>query len=156
MYWRRWRLKAQRFLLIVTLVCLVISLASTLATYRIYYSDPHIVDAAFVYRGWPLHWIVESWSWWSPYKYPHAFHLQPVNLLIDIVFWAVVFQIPSATLLLLKESRKDKHSESSSIGAAAGIWTRDCRLGRLTPCSCLCPNQTRPRPHLTGTIHLSK
>ena len=101
-------MKAPRFLLIIILVCLVLSLAATLATYYIYYLASDVIDAAFLYRGWPLHWIVESWSWWSPYEYPHIFHLQPVNLLIDIVFWAVVFQLPSTTLLLLKGSQKDK------------------------------------------------
>ena len=114
-------MKVSRILLIVVLVCFLLSLAATLATYNIYYSDPYIVDAAFVYRGWPFHWIIESWSWWSPHGYPHTLQLQPLNLLIDIVFWAVVFQLPSTTLLLLKGSKKDKQSKPSSIGAAAGI-----------------------------------
>ena len=105
----------------VILVCFLLSLAVTLATYNIYYLDPHIVDAAFVYRGWPLYWTVESWSYWGNPPYPHTFQLQPLNLLIDIVFWAVVFQLPSTTLLLLKGSKKDKQSKPSSIGAAAGI-----------------------------------
>jgi len=83
-----------------------LSLAATLASYNFSYADPRIVDASFVYRGWPLHWVVESWSWWSPPEYPHSFHFEPLNFLVDIVFWAVVFQLPTVTLLLLKGSPK--------------------------------------------------
>jgi hypothetical protein len=99
-------LTAKSFQLIVVFLCLVLSLVATLASYNLYYTDSRIVDASLVYRGWPLYWVVELWSWWSPPQYPHTFQFQPLNFLIDIVFWAVVFQLPSATLLLLKEAKK--------------------------------------------------
>jgi len=103
------KLKSQRLLLMVVFVFMFLSLAATLASYNFSYADPRIVDASFVYRGWPLHWVVESWSWWSPPEHPHSFHFEPLNFLVDNVFWAVVFQLPTVTLLLLKGSPK-KHN----------------------------------------------
>jgi len=98
-------LKAPRILLIVVFICLFLSLAATLASYNFYYADLRIVDASRVYRGWPLYWVVESWSWWSPPEYAHFFRFEPVNFVIDIGFWAVVFQLPSAILLLLRKPK---------------------------------------------------
>jgi len=54
--------------------------------------------------------MIESWPVWNPpplYAMAHCFYFQPLNFLIDIVFWAVVFQLPSVTLLLLKENKKE-------------------------------------------------
>jgi len=55
--------------------------------------------------------MIESWPVSNPpplYLIGSIFYFQPLNFLIDIVFWAVVFQLPSVTLLLLKENKKTK------------------------------------------------
>ena len=105
------KLEVRRSTIIVVLVCLVLSLAVTLTSYNFSYMKPDIVDAAFVYRGWPLCWMIESWSYWSPPPYPHTFDFQPVNFLLDFVFWAVVFSTPIAVVLLKKavKTTNQKH-----------------------------------------------
>lgn len=103
-------MKAHRLLVLVTFVCVILSLTATLVSYNFYYTDPHVVDAAHLYRGWPICWIIESWPVWNPPTYAifHSFYFQPINFLIDIVFWAVVFQLPSVILLLLKGVKETK------------------------------------------------
>lgn len=115
--------KIQTLLLISITASLVLSLVATLASYNIIsHSDPRILDASRVYRGWPLHWVIESWSFWSPPPYPHYFTFQPVNFLIDFVFYAIVFQIPMQLYLYSKEVRKPqvkKTTEQTPILARA-------------------------------------
>jgi hypothetical protein len=41
-------------------LCVVFSLVAVVLTWFFSYAEPHVVDAAFVYRGWPLFWFVES------------------------------------------------------------------------------------------------
>jgi hypothetical protein len=84
-------------------ISLVLSLAATLASYNVYYSDPRIVDASFVYRGWPFSWIFESWSYWShPPRYACLF--QPLNFVIDFIFYAAIFQIPMLLCLTFRQA----------------------------------------------------
>lgn len=102
-------MKISRTLVTIALLFLFLSLAVTLASYNFSYIEPNTVDATFVYRGWPLYWMIESWSYWSPPPYPHTFDFQLLNFLVDLVFWLVVFTVPSATLLLFKKkSRKNE------------------------------------------------
>jgi hypothetical protein len=98
-------LKTRTMLFAVVLICLAFSLAATLASYY-FYTMPFIVDATFVYRGWPFCWLVESWSGWSPPERPHIFQFQPLNFLIDVAFWAVVFQLPTLIFLIEQRNRK--------------------------------------------------
>jgi len=98
-------LKAQRLLPLFIIICVVLSLAITLASYYFYYEDLRIFDASFRYRGWPLYWMVESWSTWGRSPQYHIFQFQPLNFLIDNIFWAVVFQLPSTTMLLLRKHK---------------------------------------------------
>ncbi len=98
-------MKLQRFLLIAIFLCVFLSLAATLISYNFRYS-PLIYDVHRVYAGWPLYWIVAETSLWGEPPYSPTYHFQPVNFLVDIVFWTLVFQLPSVTLLLLKEARK--------------------------------------------------
>lgn len=84
-----------------------------MASYNVIYEEQNIVDAAFVYRGWPLYWAVESWSYWSPPPYPYRTSFQLVNFLIDSVFYAVVTQIPIQLIALLRRSKKITDSNVS-------------------------------------------
>lgn len=83
-------------------------MVATLVSYNFYYIDPHIVDVARLYRGWPLYWVIESWPVRAPPPYAvfTSLYFQPLNFLIDIVFWAVVFQLPSVATLLLKQVKE--------------------------------------------------
>jgi len=109
--------KIQTILLVSIAASFVLSLVATLASYYIISpSAPRILDAALVYRGWPLHWILESWSYWSPPPYPHHFTFQPVNFLIDFAFYAVVFQVPMQLFLYLKEARKSQIKKQLNKG----------------------------------------
>jgi hypothetical protein len=97
-----------RFLLASVLVSTVLSWIVTFASY-LYYTKPFTVDAEFIYRGWPLCWMTESWSYWSQPPYYHV-SFQLVNILIDFVFYAVVFQIPMQLYVYSREVRKHKIS----------------------------------------------
>jgi hypothetical protein len=98
-------MKAQMLLLISITVSLVLSLVTTVASY-FYYTEPFVVDARILYKGWPLHWLTESWSYWRPPPYPHRISFQPVNFLIDFVFYAIIFQVPMQLYLYLKKARR--------------------------------------------------
>ena len=98
-------MKARIFLLISITVSLVLSLAATLASY-FYFAEPFILDARILYRGWPLHWVTESWSYWSPPPYPRHVTFQLLNFCIDFMFYAVIFQIPMQLYVYLEEARK--------------------------------------------------
>jgi hypothetical protein len=99
------RMKTRFLLLISITTSFVLSLVVTLVSY-FYSTEPFIVDARILYRGWPLYWMTESWSYWSPPPYPHRISFQPVNFLIDFVFYAIIFQIPMQLYLYSKEARK--------------------------------------------------
>jgi len=86
-------MRAQMLLLIGITVFLVLSLIVTFASY-FYYVKPFTVDAEFIYRGWPLCWIIESWSYWSQPPYPYHISFQPMNFLADFIFYAIIFQVP--------------------------------------------------------------
>jgi len=102
--------KIQTLLLISITASFVLSLVATLASYNIINpSDPRILDVGWLYRGWPLHWMIESWSFWSPPPYPHRFTFQPVNFLVDFIFYAIVFQIPMQIYMYSKEARKSPY-----------------------------------------------
>jgi len=96
-------MKTEVLLLIVISSCLAISLVTTLVSYYVYYNVPNILDAAIIYRGWPLSWVVESVSYWSPPPYQSVFQFQPINFSLDFVFWTVVFQLPSIIVILLRK-----------------------------------------------------
>jgi hypothetical protein len=98
-------MKTGVFLLIAVPLCLAFSLVTTLASYYVYYNVPNIYDAAITYRGWPLCWVVESVSYWSPPPYRSFFQFQPVNFSLDFVFWAVAFQLPSIIIILVKKPK---------------------------------------------------
>jgi len=95
-------------------VNLTISLATTLASYYHCYKDPHILDASFTYRGWPLYWLIESISFWSPPPYPVTLEFKPTNFFIDFIFYAIVFQLPSIILILIREA-KINSTESTKL-----------------------------------------
>lgn len=110
------RVKIQTLLLISITASLVLSLVATLASYNVINrSDSRILDAGWVNRGWPLYWMIESWSFWSPPPYPHHFAFQPANFLVDFVFYAVVFQIPMQIYMYSREARKS--SAKDNVGA---------------------------------------
>jgi len=100
--------KTRKFLLMFLLV-LACSLAATLASYFFHYVEQNIVDTKILYRGWPLYWMMESiplWDYW-----PHASraiwrYFQPLNFLIDTVFWLILFQLPSALYMYLGKAKK--------------------------------------------------
>lgn len=95
-----------RFLLLISIiVSLLVSLAAALASY-FYFSEPFIVDARIIYRGWPLHWMTESWSGWSPPPYTRHVTFQLLNFFIDFVFYAIMFQVPMQAYVHSKEARK--------------------------------------------------
>jgi len=91
-----------RFLLLSVLASASISFIVTLASY-FYYTQPLTVDASFVYRGWPLCWMTESWALWNPPPYPYHVSFQPLNFLIDLVLYAVLLQIPLQLYLRSRE-----------------------------------------------------
>jgi hypothetical protein len=100
-------MKTQMLLLSSITLTLVLSLIATLTSY-FYYTEPLILDARILYRGWPLYWMTESWSYWSPPPYPHRISFQPVNFLLDSVFYAIMFQIPFQLYLYSKETRRPR------------------------------------------------
>jgi hypothetical protein len=108
MLWHSWakRLGIGRFLLVSIVTCFALSLLLTLESYNVIYEEQNIVDAAFVHRGWPLHWAIESWSYWSPPPYPHHVTFQLLNFFIDFVFYAIMFQVPMQAYVYSKEARK--------------------------------------------------
>jgi hypothetical protein len=104
---------------------LVLSLAAVLASYNVYYSEPSIVDALFAYRGWPFSWIFESWSFWSqPPRYSCLF--QPLNFLIDFIFYAAIFQIPMLLYLTFRRASplKTKIAKNEILRTAVIALTR--------------------------------
>jgi len=96
-----------RLLLISVAIFTVLSCITTLASY-FYYTKPFTLDAEFVYRGWPLCWMTEPWSYWTGPPYPHQVSFQTTNFMIDFVFYAIAFQIPSQLYLYSREVRKQK------------------------------------------------
>jgi hypothetical protein len=103
-----------RFLLLISItVSLFLSLAATLASY-FYFTEPFIVDARILYRGWPLHWMTESWSGWSLPPYPRHVTFQLLNFFIDFVFYAIMFQVPMQAYVYSKETRKKQALEPKS------------------------------------------
>jgi hypothetical protein len=85
-----------------------------MASYNVSYEEPNIVDATFVYRGWPLYWAIESWSYWSPPPYPRHVAFQLLNFFIDFVFYAIMFQVPMQVYVYSKENRKKQALEPKS------------------------------------------
>jgi hypothetical protein len=108
--------KIQTLLLISITASFVLSLVATLASYNVVSQpDSRILDAGWAYRGWPLHWMKESWSFWSPPPYTPHFAFQPVNFLVDFIFYAIVFQIPMLIYIYSKKARK--LSVRNNVGA---------------------------------------
>jgi hypothetical protein len=106
--------KTQTLLWMSITVSFALSLIVTLLSYYIVSpSDPRILDAAWVNRGWPLYWMDESWSYWSLPPYPHHFVFQTVNFLMDFAFYAIVFQVPTQLYLYLKEARKPRVNQTT-------------------------------------------
>jgi hypothetical protein len=108
------RMKTQTLLLLSITVTLVLSLVATLASY-FYCTEPFIVDARILYRGWPLYWMTESWSYWSPPPYPHRISFQPVNFLLDTVFYTIMFQMPFQLYLCSKETRRRQSPSMTKV-----------------------------------------
>jgi hypothetical protein len=105
--------KTQTIWLISITASFALSLVITLATYNVItYPTDIILDAGWVHRGWPLYWMIESWSFWSPPLYPHHFTFQPMNFLVDIIFYTIVFQIP---ILIYMLSRRRQKTETSIL-----------------------------------------
>jgi len=101
-------LSQKRFLLILILASLTLSLTATLASYYYHYKDPRpILDASFAYRGWPVYWLVESISYWSPPPYHMTLEFKPANFIIDFIFYTIAFQLPSTILILVKETKRN-------------------------------------------------
>ena len=97
-------MKIQTLLLISVTASFVLSLVATLASYNVVSpSDLIIVGGGSVYRGWPLYWMIESWSFWGRPLYPHYFTFQPVNFLVDFIFYAIAFQIPMLIYIYSKK-----------------------------------------------------
>ena len=110
------RVKIQTLLLISITASFVLSLVAALASYNVVSpSDLIIVGGGLVYRGWPLYWMIESWSFWGRPLYLHYFTFQPVNFLVDCVFYAIVFQIPMLIYMYSKKARK--LSVRNNVGA---------------------------------------
>jgi hypothetical protein len=108
--------KTQTLILISITTSLALSLLATLATYNVIsYPDLIIVGGGWVHRGWPLHWIIESWSLWSPPPYQHYFTFHPMNFLIDLIFYAIIFQIPILIYMHSRETRKSRAKSNVSI-----------------------------------------
>jgi hypothetical protein len=106
--------RIQTLLLVSITTSFILSLIATLASYNIANpSDPRILDAAWINRGWPLCWMIESWSGWSPPPYIHHFTLEPVNFIIDLVFYAIVLQAPMQLYMYSTEARKPKVKQTS-------------------------------------------
>lgn len=98
-------MKAKMLLLIDITAFLVLSLIVTFASY-FYYVKPFTVDVEFTYRGWPLCWMIESWSFWSQPPYSHHVSFQLLNFLADFIFYAIIFQVPMQLYLYSKEARR--------------------------------------------------
>ena len=99
-------MKTQTLWLITITTSIALSLVATLATYNVTsYPTDIIIGAALMYRGWPLHWMIESWTFWGPPTHLHS-TFQPVNFLVDLIFYAIIFQIPMQIYMHLKEARK--------------------------------------------------
>ncbi len=110
------KVKTQTLLLISVTASFVLSLVATLASYYVIsYPDLIIVGGGWLYRGWPLHWMIESWSFWGRPLYHHYFTFQPVNFLVDFVFYAIVFLLPMLIYLYSKKVRK--LSVRNNVGA---------------------------------------
>jgi hypothetical protein len=107
--------KTQTLWLISITAFFALSLVATLASYNVVsYPDQIILDAGWVHRGWPLYWMIESWSFWSPSPYTPHFTFQPVNFLIDFIFYAIIFQIPMQIYMYSREARRS--SARNNVG----------------------------------------
>jgi hypothetical protein len=99
--------KTQTLWLISITASFALSLVATLATYNVIsHPDEIILDAGWMHRGWPLYWMKESWSYWSPPPYTPHFTFQPVNFLVDFIFYAIIFQTPIQIYMYSREARK--------------------------------------------------
>jgi len=102
--------KTQTLWLITITTSVALSLVATLATYNVIsYPTDIIIGAALKYRGWPLHWMIESWAFWGPPTHLHS-TFQPVNFLIDFIFYAIIFQIPTQIYINSRRRQKTKAS----------------------------------------------
>jgi hypothetical protein len=121
--------KTQTLILISITASLVLSIVITLATYNVIsYPTDIILDAAWNHRGWPLYWMIESWSFWSPPPYPHHFTFQPMNFLVDIIFYTIISQIP---IQIYMHSRRRQKTEASTPTRPCSPSTWKCALWRL-------------------------
>jgi hypothetical protein len=109
--------KTQALLLISITASFVLSLVATFASYNVISSPNEIKtpETGWVYRGWPLYWMIDSWFVWGLSPYLHHFTFQPVNFLVDFVFYAIVFLIPMLIYMYSREARKS--SVRNNVGA---------------------------------------
>jgi len=104
-----------RLQLLSILACASISLIVTFTSY-FYYTQPLTVDASFVYRGWPLSWMSESWALWNPPPYPYHVSFQPASFLIDLGFYAALLLIPTQLYLYSRKERTRLQTGALSKG----------------------------------------
>ena len=100
-------------LLLMSVAAFTVMSCITTFTSYFYYTKPLTLDAEFVYRGWPLCWMTESWSYWTGPPYPHQVSFQLTNFIIDFVFYAIVFQVPSQLYLYSRESENKRWQTSN-------------------------------------------
>jgi hypothetical protein len=100
--------RTRKFLLMSVLL-LFCSLAATLeSVYFSYYVESNVVDLRILHRGWPLYWVVESiplWDYSPPASRAILHYIQPMNFLVDIIFWLILFQLPSILYSYLREAK---------------------------------------------------
>jgi hypothetical protein len=114
--------KTQTLTLIAITTSLALSLIATLATYYVASpSDLIILHGGRTDRGWPLSWTTEDWSFWSPPPYPHYFTFHPMNFLIDLIFYAIIFQIPMQ--IYIHSRRRQKTGASTPTQPSSPTYT---------------------------------
>jgi len=108
-------MKAQTYLLISIPICLTLALVATSASYFYTTEETLVVDVGILYRGWPLYWMTESWSYWGRPPHGRYFAFQPLNFSIDVAFWMAVFQTSVLLYVYLTKRAQKREKENFQI-----------------------------------------
>ncbi|MEM2912457.1 MAG: hypothetical protein QW146_08135 [Candidatus Bathyarchaeia archaeon] len=57
--------------------------------------------------------MIESRSYWTGPPYPYQVSFQPTNFIIDFIFYAIVFQMPSLLYMYAREIREKTVDQQS-------------------------------------------
>ena len=93
--------------MVLIIICVIFSLALTLATYFFSYAKDLTLAGWSVNRGLPFSWAVERHVGVVVFPLPavYPFNFQVLNFIFDLIFWTTVLLLPSSLYLYGKRSQ---------------------------------------------------